>query len=248
MDRFDPNTETFKSLRIDAEGSSDPTVQVINITQDRAGILWLATTDGLHRLDPGTGKVVRYGHDPDDPSTLSSNRIRSSREDKEADSGSVRPEDWTGSIGIREGHVAFGITGQCEFGVLEDSAGVFWITYPSWQRAGRAGPSDEQNHSLPVARTGTLQHVPGRCGFDDGGPGRKSLVGTMSDGLLKLDRERRRWFGTGTIPENRTAWLRIVSRFFVRTAKEIFGPVYLRPALVFWFGKATVRDVVAGVR
>ena len=50
VDRYDPATETFSHF------PSDPLVfegPVRHVSQDRAGMVWLATTQGLTRVDPG---------------------------------------------------------------------------------------------------------------------------------------------------------------------------------------------------
>ena len=46
-------------------------------------MLWLANpSDGLRRLDPASGRITEYRHDPHNPASLSSNTIWSSGEDK----------------------------------------------------------------------------------------------------------------------------------------------------------------------
>jgi ligand-binding sensor domain-containing protein len=35
------------------------------MNQDSAGILWLATPNGLYSLDPATGTIQHYAHNPD---------------------------------------------------------------------------------------------------------------------------------------------------------------------------------------
>ncbi len=44
--------------------------------------MWLATGDGLYSLDPATGGIHKYVHDPKDPASLISNDIKSSGEDR----------------------------------------------------------------------------------------------------------------------------------------------------------------------
>ena len=73
INKFDPKTETFTRY---------PVPFVNHISQDSAGMLWLATSTGLYALDPATGRIRRYSHDPNDPSSISSNVIVSSGEDK----------------------------------------------------------------------------------------------------------------------------------------------------------------------
>ena len=49
--------------------------QIYNVVQDNHGFMWFATANGLNRYDGASVKV--YRHDPDDPSSLGHNFIRS---------------------------------------------------------------------------------------------------------------------------------------------------------------------------
>src|SRR5713226_2901741 len=82
LDRFDPTTETFVHYRLEAENRNSLPFAVMHISQDSAGILWLATGNGLYSLDPASGPIHNYFHDPKDPSSLSSNDVKSSGEDR----------------------------------------------------------------------------------------------------------------------------------------------------------------------
>src|SRR6266404_6892303 len=82
LDRFDPVTETFTHYRFNTADPKGETVPVTHISQDRAGALWLSTVKGLYRFDPSNGRSIRYGHDPNDPFSLSSDDLRSSGEDR----------------------------------------------------------------------------------------------------------------------------------------------------------------------
>ena len=44
--------------------NSDPGSFVNAIEEDLAGFIWIATGDGLVRLDPESGRMIRYRHDP----------------------------------------------------------------------------------------------------------------------------------------------------------------------------------------
>lgn len=48
---------------------------IYRIIEDRSGMLWVGTREGLFRLDPATGETQQYRNDPDDPNSLSSNRV-----------------------------------------------------------------------------------------------------------------------------------------------------------------------------
>ena len=186
LDRFDRATETFTKY---------PVPFVRHISQDSAGILWLATVKGLYRLDPATGTIRQYSHDPHDPSSLSNNDVNSSGEDREgrfwvATSGHLDEFD------RRTGKVTRDISlpeARSGFAFYEDRFGVFWILHDS-------------PHALSVLdrKTNTLTNY----SFKDT-EGRTSALtvimavtedrngtlwlATHGDGLLKLDREHRRF-------------------------------------------------------
>src|SRR5438270_12861023 len=83
LDRFDPTTETFTHYRIESDASSRVPLSVVHISQDRAGMLWLATGDGLFGFDPGARHITHhYIHDSHTPSSLSSNDLRTTGEDR----------------------------------------------------------------------------------------------------------------------------------------------------------------------
>jgi signal transduction histidine kinase/ligand-binding sensor domain-containing protein len=64
---------------------------VLDLHKDRKGNLWIGTiNDGLKLLEPETGNIIRYKHDPDNPASLSSNTVGSICED---DSGNL----WIGT-------------------------------------------------------------------------------------------------------------------------------------------------------
>src|SRR5947209_7865632 len=80
LDRYDPATEAFTHYA-SVPGQFDGPVNDIN--QDRDGIIWFATSHGLSRLDPTTDKMTRFQHDPKDPSSLTSDFLRSTFEEKD---------------------------------------------------------------------------------------------------------------------------------------------------------------------
>ncbi len=80
LDRYDPSTEEFAHYaRI--PGRFDGPVNDIN--QDSDGVIWLATSHGLSRLDATTETISRFHHDPDDPSSLTSDFLRSTFEESD---------------------------------------------------------------------------------------------------------------------------------------------------------------------
>ena len=61
----------FSRLTSEDGLSSD---QTRNVFQDKRGLMWFGTVDGLNRYDGAS--VKEYRHDPDDPTSLSHNIIR----------------------------------------------------------------------------------------------------------------------------------------------------------------------------
>jgi PAS domain S-box-containing protein len=208
LNRFEPATETFARY---------PVPDVNHVSQDRAGTLWLATKGGLYSLDPATGRTRQYSHDPNDPSSLSSDNVKSSGEDKEgrfwvANSEGLDEFDRkTGKVTL---HVPLHEPSR-EMSFYEDRFGVFWIFHAS-------------GNGLAVLdrKTNTLTHY----SFREQEPASNALTGVMTmledqngalwlatqgAGLLKFDRDQRRFISyhnDPTDPES-LAHDRVISLF-----------------------------------
>ena len=66
LDWFDPRDRNLYPLSNRPQRSEQSPRPVWHISQDRAGLLWLATSSGLHRLDPATGAFRHYSPDLSD--------------------------------------------------------------------------------------------------------------------------------------------------------------------------------------
>src|SRR5262249_25544952 len=75
--RAQPGLLRFQRLSVE-EGLSQTSVRAI--LQDRRGLMWFATEDGLNRFDGYQCKT--YRHDPQNPNTLSQNFIFHMHEDR----------------------------------------------------------------------------------------------------------------------------------------------------------------------
>ncbi len=78
LTRFDGATGKFVRYAAPAAAGGQPYAgnrAVLKILPARGGGLWLATGDGLHYLDPASGRLRAYRHDPADPRTLRDNRV-----------------------------------------------------------------------------------------------------------------------------------------------------------------------------
>ena len=58
-----------------AEAASQAANQGMALTEDLDGVIWIGTENGLNRLEPETGKLTHFLHDPNDPMSLSGNAV-----------------------------------------------------------------------------------------------------------------------------------------------------------------------------
>ncbi len=80
LNRFDPVTETFTRYRASDDPQSLASDLVPMVHQDRHGSIWVQAYIGLthavyHILDPQSGTFTRFMHNPDDPDSISGNRL-----------------------------------------------------------------------------------------------------------------------------------------------------------------------------
>ena len=186
LDKFNRETETFTRY---------PVPFVEHITQDAAGMLWLATPNGLFSLDPATGTIRHFSHDPDDPSSLSNNYVKSAAEDKQG-------RFWVAAMGYldefdrKAGKVTRHVLipgAPAGFEFYEDRFGVIWIfhdapnalsvfdpktnslTNYSFQEQAASGPALTVIMGMTEDRDGTL------------------WLATHGAGLIKFDRDHRKF-------------------------------------------------------
>ncbi len=128
---FSSSTEKLKFSHITTdEGLSLSTVT--SILQDRRGLMWFGTDDGLNKYD-GYDFTI-YRHDPNDPSSLVSNQIKSLYEDDEGnlwittfsgvslyDSNSDRFINYN----IQNG---YNLEKLDTWSIFKDSRGNFWLS------------------------------------------------------------------------------------------------------------------------
>lgn len=192
LESFDPATETFTHHYIGGHASKSVGETVTHISGDRNGMLWLSTPNGLYRFEPATGRAARFGHDPRNPYSLSSNEIKSSGEDRSGAlwvstaGGLDRLDPQTGRVTL---HIP--IIESRDLSFYEDRLGTFWITYASGNglaildRATQTVTRYSFATKAPraAALTGVIAVMEDQEGV--------LWFGTLSDGLMKFDREHR---------------------------------------------------------
>ena len=186
LDKFNRATETFTRY---------PVSFVRDISQGSDGVLWLSTRKGLYSLDPANGNIRHYSHNPDDPSSLSNNDVKSSGADREgrfwvATSGHLDEFDRTTGKVTRDIPLPDALSG---FGFYEDRYGVFWIFHDSpnalsvidWKTNTLTHYSFQGLEGNDSALTVIMAMAEDRNGA--------LWLATHGAGLLKFDREHRRF-------------------------------------------------------
>jgi signal transduction histidine kinase/ligand-binding sensor domain-containing protein len=204
LDKFDTVHETFTHYRIDPGAVAS---YVSHISQDRAGMLWLATGSGLFRFNPDTAEVIHYVHDPAKPSSLGSNRIRYTLEDRTdrfwvADGENLEEFDRERGIVLSRVRVSQNLR---LISLYEDHLGVFWITYITNSSGSGLAVLDRSNnrlvaYSIHDRKSGKI--IPG--GFMGAVEDNSKTLwfASFGAGLLKLDRERGVFISYRNDPEN----------------------------------------------
>ena len=204
LDRFDSVHETFTHYRIDAGEVGN---YVTKISQDRTGMLWLATGRGLFRLNPESGQIIRYVHDPVNPSSLGSNQVRCALEDRTgrfwvADGEDLEEFDRQSGRVLSRVRLSEGIMAVSFY---EDHLGIFWITYiTSSIGSGLVVLDRSANQLIPYSiydsRSGKKIPAEFKAAVEDDN---KTLwIASDGAGLLKLDRERGVFIRYQHYPEN----------------------------------------------
>ncbi|WP_174539924.1 sensor histidine kinase [Fertoeibacter niger] len=215
LDRLDPVTETVARVTLTPDGAAGDAPTVVHISQDREGAIWLATGAGLFRHDPLTVDTRHYRSDPDEPDSLSSNRIQFSGEDRAGNlwvgsaGGLDRLDPATGRVTL---HVPLADSVQVSF--YEDQKGNFWVLGATGTGLARLDRSTNRVTRFtfhdPLPGQNDLTGVMGMVEDDSGA----LWIGSPGLGLFRLDAESLQAvrFGAspsdpGSIPEDKVIGL-----------------------------------------
>ena len=82
LSRYEPATDDFVNYGAGANDAGFTDVRIRVIREDHTGALWIGTLGGgLNRLDPDTGRVTSFRHDPAVAGSLSNDRVQAVLED-----------------------------------------------------------------------------------------------------------------------------------------------------------------------
>ncbi|RPI75774.1 MAG: hybrid sensor histidine kinase/response regulator [Ignavibacteriales bacterium] len=126
---------TFQNFRYQSGPAYNEQVRPV-IYQDKKGIFWLGTKDGLVRFDYQNSKFKTFRNDPKNPSSINNNLIKSLCPDP------FQPENfiWIGTAGgglnrfnvEEETFIHFterdGLPNNVVYGILPDEAGNLWLS------------------------------------------------------------------------------------------------------------------------
>ena len=196
LDVYDPATEKFTPVCAAPGSAKRFNARVGQITQDRAGTIWLSTDKGLYEVDPGAGVRFHYSHDPKNASSLSSDLVHSTLETKDGTFW-VATGEGVDSIHRRSHQVtrrvAFALAHSLYTTMIEDHAGVLWIAYSGAHGPGLATIDRNAN---------TLTHYRVNPAPEKVSPGVRTVyedvegqlwVAASNGGLYKLDAGRTRF-------------------------------------------------------
>ncbi|MBI2214983.1 MAG: hypothetical protein HYU52_15150 [Acidobacteria bacterium] len=135
--RFEPNRTAVAPLDLPTISPDAASRGVNAIHEDRSGAIWIGTMqDGLYRIDPSTGALRHFVHDPLQSWSLGSNDVRALYEDRSSvlwiatRGGGVSRIDlkprkfstWTWDAGDPNG-----LSGRGVSTILGDARGALWI-------------------------------------------------------------------------------------------------------------------------
>ncbi len=192
LSRYDPATGGFVNYGRNADGAGLTDLQVRVIAEDHTGALWVGTRrGGLDRLEPGSGRVTAFRHDPAKPHSLSNDRVTAILEDSaqrlwvgtvdglnlfaRATQSFVRyGNDPDSPQSLRDSNIMYN-------GLYQDRGGVLWVG----TRSGGASHWNPASWSLGHYRSAAFRDTQ-VSSFADDGAGRL-WVGTIGAGLIEIN-------------------------------------------------------------
>jgi ligand-binding sensor domain-containing protein len=192
LDMFDPAAGKF--THFSGPGTAGIEGVVLDVSQDRQGMLWIASYHGLYRLDPVTGQTAHYRHKPGDPSSLSSDLLKSTFEEKDGTFWVATTEGLDifdrGADKVTRHITLMDGVEPLRMSLFQDHAGVLWAVFSS--KNGLAVVDRAANTVTQYSfGNGWGQNTGVDSIFED--VDGSLWLGTGSSGLIRLDRDRKQF-------------------------------------------------------
>ncbi len=190
LSRYEPAGDDFQNYAAPADGGGLSDLRIRAIREDHAGALWIGTyRGGLNRLDPATGRITVFRHDPKDPRSLSHDRVLAVLEDDAqrlwvATADGLNLFDRESAAFVRYGRDADNPQSLRDSDVMslyQDRGGVLWVG----TRGGGASHWNPRSWLFGHYRSGAFRDTQVNSFADDGNG--KLWVGTVGAGLVEID-------------------------------------------------------------
>jgi signal transduction histidine kinase/ligand-binding sensor domain-containing protein/CheY-like chemotaxis protein len=202
---YQPATGGFVNYARGSDRAGLPDLQVRAIGEDHTGALWIGTLHGgLERLEPGSGRLTSFRHDPANPHSLSHDRVNAVLEDGAQRLWIATADGLDLFDRATEGFVRYGrdsdnphsLSDNDVIALYQDRGGVLWVGTRS------SGVSHWNPNSWLLGHYRSAAFANTRViSFADDGAGRV-WVGTEGNGLVEIDSlgARERHYGSHTDP------------------------------------------------
>jgi signal transduction histidine kinase/ligand-binding sensor domain-containing protein/CheY-like chemotaxis protein/HPt (histidine-containing phosphotransfer) domain-containing protein len=221
LSRFEPASEDFVNYGAAANGMGLSDLRVRAIREDHTGVLWIGTyKGGLNRLEPDTGHLTVFRHDPKEPHSLSHDRVFAVLEDDAqrlwvATADGLNLLDAKSATFVRYGRDADNPQSLRDNNIMslyQDRGGVLWVG----TRLGGASHWNPRSWLLGHYRSDAFRDTQVLAFADDGAD--KVWVGTIGAGLVEIDTRNRseRRYGTGADSGVRLTDDRVMSLLYDR--------------------------------
>ena len=187
---YQPATQDFVRYGGGEGGAALSDQHVRALRADHSGALWVGTVaGGVDRLDPDTGRLQVWRHDPKDAQSLSDNHVWAVLEDDAQRLWVATADGLNLFAGNAQGFVRYrheadspqSLHDSYIMSLYQDPGGVLWVG----TRAGGASHWNPRSWRFGHYRSPSLQDTP-VSSFADDGAGRV-WVGTIGAGLVEID-------------------------------------------------------------
>ena len=204
LDRFDSVHETFTHYRI--EPVKLPTMSAKSVRIGPACFGWQQGV-ACFGLNPDTGQIIHYVHDPSNASSLGSNQVRCTLEDRTgrfwvADGENLEEFDRESGRVLSRVRLSEGLR---LISFYEDHLGVFWITYITNNSGSGLAVLDRSTNSLipySIYDRKSGKELPAGFMAATEDNSQTLWLATFGGGLLKFDREHGVFIRYRNYPEN----------------------------------------------